>query len=201
MQAAWLRDHPPTEVADFWRVSPRGLATIVRDYGEDRTAVNARLGLQPGTWFSPNALAQELAELVFHARAFARFFGAARTVGFRCEWWGLAGRKLFDPRRQWVQSGAAENDRRLVVLQVPVARLAEGWPDVVASLMAPLLRAIEPDLASAPTGSAPRRRAGGRRHNALDGAHAVAMRSVGGKRRRMRSISAIAGRAANIAMA
>jgi hypothetical protein len=68
LEVAWLRDRPPGETADFWRVSPHGFATIVRDYAEDASAGNAQLGLQPGTWFSPNVLAQQIAELACHAR-------------------------------------------------------------------------------------------------------------------------------------
>ncbi|MEO9191079.1 MAG: hypothetical protein ABI224_13940, partial [Acetobacteraceae bacterium] len=147
LETAWLRDVAPSEMADFWRVSPRGLASVVRAYGEDQRELNASLGMEPGTWFSPNALAREVAELVCHARAFARFFGSARTVMFRCEWWGLSGRVLFDPAARWVQSGASLVSHRIVTQEVPVATLAKNWPEVVAHLMAPLLRAIEQDLA------------------------------------------------------
>ena len=147
LETAWLRDVAPSEMADFWRVSPRGLASVVRAYGEDQRELNASLGMEPGTWFSPNALAREVAELVCHARAFARFFGSARTVMFRCEWWGLSGRVLFDPATRWVQSGASLVSHRIVTQEVPLATVARNWPEVVAHLMAPLLRAIEQDLA------------------------------------------------------
>lgn len=147
LEVAWLRDRPPTETADFWRLSPRGFATIVRDYAEDSTAGNQQLGARPGTWFSPNVLAQEIAELVCHARALARFFSSVRRVHFRCEWWGLAGRELFDPQANWAHRGSATDEHRLVTLQVPAASLGQAWPDAVARIMAPLLRAFEPDLA------------------------------------------------------
>lgn len=147
LETAWLREVAPSERADFWRVSPRGAASIVRGYSEDLREVNATLRMAPGTWFSPNALARELAELVCHARAFARFFASADAVMFRCEWWGLAGRVLFDPSARWVQSGASLLSHRIVTQQVPMATLAKSWPEAVAGLMAPLLRTIEPDLA------------------------------------------------------
>jgi hypothetical protein len=147
LEVAWLRDRPPTETADFWRFSPRGLATIVRDYAEDRILDNRRLDMQPGAWFSPNVLAQELCELVCHARAMMRFFAGARRVCFRCEWRGLAGRELFDPESNWVRRGRAVDDQRIVTLQAPSAKLTDGWPDLVAELMAPVLRAFDPDLA------------------------------------------------------
>jgi hypothetical protein len=150
LEVAWLRDRPPNETADFWRLSPRGLATIARDYAEDRTAANQQLGIQSGTWFSPNILAQEIADLVCHARALARFFAGARRVHFRCEWWGLAGRELFDPHTSWAHRGSASDDHRIVTTQATAAGLAQAWPDVVARIMAPVLRAFEPDLALGP---------------------------------------------------
>jgi len=146
LEVAWLRDRAPTETADFWRVSPLGHATVVRDYAEDRTADNGGRDMQPGQWFSPNALAHELAELVCHARILGRFFGDVRRVCFRCEWWGLAGRRLFDPNASWVSTRAASDDHRGVTLQVSAASLSEGWAEAVAQLMAPVLRNFEPDL-------------------------------------------------------
>lgn len=147
LEVAWLRERPPGGTADFWRLSPRGLASIVRDYAEDKTDANAALGMQPGTWFSPNVLVQDVAALVCHARSLTRFFASVRRVHFRCEWWGLAGRELFDPHANWVQRGAAVDDHRVVTTQMPVASLGQAWPEMVAQIMAPVLRALEPDLA------------------------------------------------------
>lgn len=146
LETAWLRDRNPGETADFWRVSPRGFATIVRGYAEDMTQSAPLPPIRPGTCLSPTTLTQEVAELVCHARAFARLFGGVRRVAFRCEWWGLAGRELFDPDARWAHRGPAQDDRRVAALLVPVAMLAQAWPEVVAQLIAPVLRAFEPDL-------------------------------------------------------
>jgi hypothetical protein len=147
LEVGWLRDRPPSETADFWRLSPRGFGTIVRDYSEDRSAQNHVLGTRPGTRFSPNVLAQEIGELVCHTRALAKHFSGVRRVWYRCEWWGLAGRELFDPDNAWAFRRPAADDHRLVKLQVPAASLAQAWPEAVAQIMAPLLRCFEPDLA------------------------------------------------------
>lgn len=148
LEVAWLRDAVPGETADFWRVCPSGRATVIRDYGEDNTELNRQLRTDPGSWFSPNRLAQEIAELLHHARAMARFFRAPRHVALRCEWWGLAGRSLFDPATQWARhAAAAADDHRIVTALVPVAMLSQAWPDVVSQVMAPVIRAFEPDLA------------------------------------------------------
>lgn len=146
LETAWLRDRNPGETADFWRVSPFGLATILRGYAEDMTQTAPLPPIRPGTCLSPSALTQEVAELVCHARAFARRFGGVRRVVFRCEWWGLAGRELFDTDASWVQRRPALDDRRVASLQVPVATLSQAWPEAVAQLIAPVLRAFEPDL-------------------------------------------------------
>lgn len=146
LEAAWLRDRSPGETADFWRVSPRGLATIIRGYAEDMTQAPPLPPIRPGTCLSPASLTQEVAELVCHARAFARLFSGVRRVAFRCEWWGLAGRELFDTDARWAHRGPATDDRRVATLQVPLASLAQTWPEVVAQLIAPVLRAFEPDL-------------------------------------------------------
>jgi hypothetical protein len=146
LETAWLRARNPGETADFWRVSPRGLATIIRGYAEDMTQPEPMPRVRPGACLSPDVLTQEIAELVCHARTFARMFGGVRRVTFRCEWWGLGGRELFDPDSRWPHRGPALGDHRIATLQVPLARLAEAWPEVVAQLIAPVLRAVEPNL-------------------------------------------------------
>ena len=146
LEAAWLRARNPDAMADFWRVSPSGYATIVRPYPEDQGQL-AALAVSPETYLSPFAVAQEVGELVCHARAFARLFNGVRRVAFRCEWWGLTGRELFDPDRHWPHRGPALSDRSVATAQVPIGRLANAWPEVVAQLIAPVVRAVEPDVA------------------------------------------------------
>jgi hypothetical protein len=147
LEAAWLRARNTDETADFWRVSPTGFATIIRPYPEDLTQPTAETPVPPGTYLSPVAVAQEVGELVCHARAFARLFAGARRVAFRCEWWGLAGRELFDPDGHWPHRGPALSDRCVATAQVSLGRLVHAWPEVVAQLIAPVVRAVEPDVA------------------------------------------------------
>jgi hypothetical protein len=146
LETAWLRVRNPDETADFWRVSPRGFATIIRGYAEDMAQPAPLPPIRPGTCLSPCTLTQEVAELVCHASAFARLFGGVRRVVFRCEWWGLEGRELFDPDARWPHHGPALSDHCVSSQQVAAATLVQAWPEVVAQLIAPVLRAIEPDL-------------------------------------------------------
>jgi hypothetical protein len=146
LEAAWLRARNPDATADFWRVSPSGYATIIRPYPEDQGQLGAS-PVRPETCLSPFVAAHEVGELVCHARAFARLFNGVRRVAFRCEWWGLTGRELFDPDGHWPHRVPALSDRCVAISQVPIARLAHAWPEVVAQLIAPVVRAFEPDIA------------------------------------------------------
>jgi hypothetical protein len=69
-----------------------------------------------------------------------------RVVTFRGEWWGLAERELYDPQGRWPYKGPAMGDHRAATVQVPLPRLYESWHEVVAQLIAPVMRAIEPTL-------------------------------------------------------
>ncbi len=149
LETAWLRARNPDLAADFWRVSPKGMATIIRAYPEDTVPEGSLPAVQPGLFLSPGVVAQEVGELVYHARQFSRLF-SVRQVVFRCEWWGLTGRELYDPEEQWVHRGPALGDHCVATLQVPVSRLVQAWPEVVAQLIAPPIRAIEADLALGP---------------------------------------------------
>ena len=131
---------------DFWRVSPDGRATIVRAYHEDRLHhwdLDSRA--DAGTWFWPYVMAREIAEMIHHARAFAKRFEAPETVAIRAEWRGLRGRTLKDPNNPLVQlrSGTARDDDRVFARTVPVASLVEGWPALTAEMLSPLLRMFD----------------------------------------------------------
>ena len=128
---------------DFWRVSPAGMATIVRAYREDRLHDwSDAAGSGPGTWIWPRGMAREIAEMIRHARALAERFEAPETVSFRAEWFGLQGRTLGDPENPIVQfrSGTARDEWRMVTKTVPVAGLAKGWPELTADILSLVLR-------------------------------------------------------------
>ena len=133
-------------LADMWRVSPFGMATIVRAYQEDQlTDWGYAGGSGPGTWFWLRGMAQEIAEVIRHARAVAERFEAPETVSFRAEWSGLKGRLLGDPENPIVRmrSRRAGDDRRVFAKTVPVAGLAEGWPELTAAMLSPVLRVFD----------------------------------------------------------
>ena len=134
-------------LSDLWRVSPAGMATVIRAYQEDRLHQwNANHGLSPGAWLWPFWMAREIAEVIHHARAFAERFEAPETVSFRAEWRGLQGRVLKDPNHPWAErgGGSAKEDGRVVVRVVPAAELAEGWPKLTADMLSSVLRMFDP---------------------------------------------------------
>ena len=132
---------------DFWRISPAGIATMVRAYQEDHFHDwSSSAGSDSGTWFWLGGMAREIAEMIRHARAFAERFDAPETLSIRAEWRGLEGRKLGEPGNPlvWMSSGTAHDDRRLFTKTVPVAGLAEGWRAVTAEMLSPVLRLFDP---------------------------------------------------------
>jgi hypothetical protein len=145
LETAWLRAYPPPGVVDLWRVSPKGSATLVRDFAEDRPETPAPRHTDP-PWLSPSLLARELAELLWHAHSLARFFPAPTHIIVRCDWWGLAGRTLSDHDATWACTPPAIGDHRAAWLDVPLAAFNTNWADAVVRLTAPLIRAFEPDL-------------------------------------------------------
>ena len=132
---------------DFWRVSPVGIATIVRGYQQDQFhGWSSGSGLEPGTWFWLRGMAGEIAEVIHHARVFAERFETPEMVSIRAEWRGLEGRKLGEPGNPFVtlRSGTAREDRRVVARTAPVAGLAERWPALTAEMLSPVLRLFDP---------------------------------------------------------
>ena len=133
-----------SSMPDFWRVAPDGRATLVRGYREDVRFED------PGAWLSPETVLRETAELVRHARAFARHFPTASTVSFRCKWTGLNERQIrdFDPSKYW-PSRAATADTRITSGEWPVVKLNTDWHQIVAELGCPILNLFGLNFCSA----------------------------------------------------
>jgi hypothetical protein len=138
---------PALRSAEFWRVSPSGLATDVSTHLEDNEQVDHRQnGLHPGKWFCPFYVTRQLAPLVLHASQLSQRFPSAETVEFHCEWSGLLEREISDPDRMGYQSGKiARADQRVTLGEWPVAELSRSWPDIVSKLGSPVLRLFDPE--------------------------------------------------------
>lgn len=133
---------------DFWRVSPSGLATLIRLYCEDRRKLGP--GYEAGTWFWPYVMGREIAEIIRHARAFTERFNKPESVFFRLEWLGLQGREVRDPNNPFMAQRYAgrspQTDSRVVTQTVPVADLSGRWADVTADVLSTVLRMFDASL-------------------------------------------------------
>jgi hypothetical protein len=144
-----LRSDEIFSFADIWRVSPDGKLTLIRNYWEDVLA--KRHDTLPGTWISPNWMVRSLAEIVRHARALTERFDNPTAVYFRCEWHGLCDRKLHSPDARWfIRNSVSGTDDRAATGSYPVTMLTNEWPDIVAELVAPLMRSFSTDLVLTP---------------------------------------------------
>jgi hypothetical protein len=131
-----------TSLPDFWRIAPDGRVTIVRTYREDRKRNVKDLGRAAGTWISPETIMRETAELVTHAKLFARRFETATNVSFRCTWIGLKDREIadFDSSIYWSRGRISKANQRTIVGEWSTAQLAANWSTVVSELGCPILR-------------------------------------------------------------
>jgi hypothetical protein len=148
LECALMRDArpgwPAVSMPDFWRVSPDGKATLIRNYWEDIPDPHGRMA--PGSYFSPNMLVRSLAEFIRHARGLSERFNTPTTVTFRIEWQGLQGRVLHDPWSAWIRPWTARANRHLAARSWPVAMLGNAWPEIVADLAAPAMRLFTTDF-------------------------------------------------------
>jgi hypothetical protein len=139
-----LRAKQDLMFSDMWRVSPEGKVTLIRDYWEDSLGQQNQPNV--GTWLSPNWMVRSLAEIVRHARGMTERFDNPTAVTFRCEWHGLRDRKLHSPGALWsMRNFESRSDQRTAVGSYPVTMLTNGWPDVVADLVGPLMRSFSTD--------------------------------------------------------
>lgn len=141
----FFREPDPNHV-DMWRLAPDGRATMIRAYWEDDVRTTTSLGLKRGEFFSPNMLIQDIGEFVRHAQAIAERFKAPTTISFRCEWQGLSGRQLFHPNTTWLPGSKAQSDARTASGAWPLAAVVDDWPEIVAALAGPVMRAFTSDF-------------------------------------------------------
>jgi len=138
------------ESADFWRVSPDGRVTLIRDLWEDTLNTQARV--QPYTIIDPDLMIRSLAEIVRHARALSARFSSAARIHFICEWRGIKGRASQRIGGYSFRAGkVAGADLRISKGSWPVAELTQHWDAVVAHLAIPMARSLGiEDMVEAP---------------------------------------------------
>jgi hypothetical protein len=125
---------------DYWRMTRTGYATLMRTYREDATTIDkGREALEPGKWFSPRLIVQELTELTAHAAAMFNIFGDCTGAEFRCSWYGLRNRHVadFNPGVLW-DHRISKADARTTSARADKETLFDRWPALVAKLANPV---------------------------------------------------------------
>jgi hypothetical protein len=125
--------------SDFWRVSPDGLAFLLRGYQEDGDHA-AGAGIEPGTIFEPTLPIWRVGEGLLHSLYLATRLGA-NTVRFAVRYTGLRGRRF----SQWAHpmdfpwaAGISKDDSVRLATHVGVDALGMNLVEVVQSLLSPL---------------------------------------------------------------
>jgi hypothetical protein len=128
--------------ADFWRASPDGRVSLIRDHWEDSPLVQ-KPQFEAYTRIDPQLLARSIGEIIRHARAFAGRFDTPVRIAFRCEWRGLLGRKA---QRlggySFVFGREAKTNERSSHGVWSVLELAQHWERAAEELAAPVARSL-----------------------------------------------------------
>jgi len=137
-----LLDGSNTDATDYWRVSRDGFATVMRGYMDDHPDYVKYFRTGRARLFSPNRLTRDLAELVRHAQAFAEQFSDATSVSFRCAFYGLSKRNVYDPRAFWEpHKFDADATARVSTGTWLPSDIQDKWPAAVSKLAGPVMRA------------------------------------------------------------
>ncbi len=128
--------------ADFWRISPAGLAYLIRGYQEDDLGDrHGRKTYVPGTAFDLTIPVWRMGEALLHAQRLAtNLFEGPATVKFVAMYEGLAGRELvtLDGRRVLFEGKVARQDAITLTTHVSAQAIETNLPEVVHPLLEPL---------------------------------------------------------------
>ncbi len=146
----WLGRDPETPLedqdaahSDFWRISPEGLAFLLRGYQEDgmEMQTGGRPAIEPGTVFDITLPVWRAGEAMLHAARLAQnlIVGPA-NITFVAHFQGLAGRALTSvSRTRYVhENRIARQDSITLRTRVAAASIDTNLPEVIRPLLEPL---------------------------------------------------------------
>ena len=125
--------------ADYWRVTPRGYAYLLRGHREDHWHV------QPGTVLDPTLAVRLTGECLLHASRLAATLGAA-GVEFSSEWTELRGRTLrvLGSSDLWLSENyVSQQDAVERRIEAQSADISDALPELVRQLLDPLFEAFD----------------------------------------------------------
>lgn len=134
---------PDTTHSDFWRISPDGLAFLLRGYQEDGVDAQkvGRTELEPGTIFDVTIPIWRVGETLLHAeRLAANLFKGPTTIRFFAKYTGLNGRFLesLDFRRPYRAHQASRQESIELSTHVDTESIAPNLPEIVHSFLSEL---------------------------------------------------------------
>jgi len=134
--------HHEASHSDFWRISPDGLAFLLRGYQEDSLEGRINPPPSPGTFFDLTLPIWRAGEVLLHARSLASaLVNGPATVAFKVKYTGLAGRTLTSlSAAQLFFSGgqAARQDEVMLSTVVDASSIEPNLPEIVQPLLEPL---------------------------------------------------------------
>lgn len=128
--------------SDFWRISPDGLAFLLRGYQED--GLEGRSGQAPpppGTLFDVTLPIWRTGEVLMHARSLAAaLIEGPATINFKAHFAGLAGRRLTSvSERQFLFEGhVARQDAISLATAIEAEGINTNLPEILHPLLEPL---------------------------------------------------------------
>lgn len=142
-----LLEKGETSHMDFWRVSPDGRASLIRNYHEDRFGRRPDDIADDAKWFDPWLHVRDITEVVRHSRALSEEFTDVQDICFLMEWKGLKSRVVasLNPERYYGgRDYTSHTDERTVYGCVAQAEVIGNLPGVVSTLYAPVDRLFNP---------------------------------------------------------
>lgn len=122
--------------SDFWRISPDGMAFLLRGYQEDDTS-----RFTPGTLFDVTLAVWRMGEILMHAQRLAdNLIEGPSSLNFTAHYTGLAGRVLTSvsgDRAIWDDQTARQGAIELHT-SVETSSIASNLPEIVHPLLTPL---------------------------------------------------------------
>lgn len=129
--------------SDFWRVSPDGLALLLRGYQEDSEDATwgRRMAPEPGAIFDLTLPIWRIGEALLQAESLAKAISPnGATLRFEVQYTGLDGRVLtVQPDRvPLLENNIARQDSIELSTEVDVSSISERLPEIVHPLLQPL---------------------------------------------------------------
>ena len=129
--------------SDFWRITPNGLAFLLRGYQEDGADIQraGRAPRQPGTIFDVTLPVWRVGEALLHAeRLAANLFDGPTTIRFEARFDGLEGRSLVSVTgNRHVREGQVSRQGSISLsTSIDSQSIGSSLPEVVHPLLCPL---------------------------------------------------------------